>query len=140
MRLNLVAVAMLVGAGCTPGLDPLLDAGREFPLEISVQTTQSKLGDPNMTITVDLRNRGTEPVVLRVRCTVIEIDQEQNGTWLRLGDFRLCAPPNQETLRAGGTLTTTDQRSLNPGRYRVAIDATDGRTAVSQPFTVLAIK
>ena len=136
----LVAVATLVGAGCGPGLDPLLETGRELPLEIVVRIAQSKLGDPNMTITVDLRNRGTEPVVLRVACTVIEIDQDQNGTWQRLGDLRLCAPPNQETLRAGATLTTTDQRSLSPGRYRVAIEATDGRTAVSQPFTVLAIK
>lgn len=139
MRLNLAVVAFLVG-GCAAGPDQELEPGSELPLQISVQTSVSPIADPNVTITVDLRNLGPKPVALRVRCTVIEIDQDQSGEWKRLGDLRLCLPANQTTLPAGATLTAADQRSLSPGNYRVAIDATDGRTAVSKPFRVYPVR
>lgn len=140
MRLSLVAVGVVVGGGCAAGPDQELEAGSEMPLLISVHASVSPVAEPNVTITADLHNVGKDPLVLKVRCTMIEVDQEQNGTWQRLGDLRLCAPPDRTILAAGATLTTADQRSLSPGTYRVAIEAIDGRVAVSKPFAVVAVR
>ncbi len=137
---NLAAVAMLAAAGCAAGLDEAPLAGIDLPLSVAVEFSVQKNADPNVTITARLRNLGAEQLILRVRCSAIEIDEDQAGTWRRLGDFRLCAPRNEETLAAGANLTTTDQRFLDPGGYRVVIESVDGRTAVSEPFTVPALR
>ncbi len=136
----MVAVLMAVAAGCTAGLDETMEAGGDLPLSVSVEFSVEKNANPNVTITARLRNLGDRPLTLRVRCSVIEIDQDQAGTWQRLGDLRLCAPPNQETLAAGATRTATDWRLLSPGNYRVVIEGDDGRSAVSEPFAVPALR
>lgn len=140
MNGNLVAVLLLVGTGCAAGPAEELQARGDLPLSVAVDVSVQKNAEPNVTITARLTNLGAEPLNLQVRCSVIEIDQAQAGTWQRLGDLRLCTPRSQETLPAGARLTTTDARSLSPGTYRVVIEGSDGRTALSEPFIVPALR
>lgn len=89
-------------------------------------------------VTATLTNQTTEDLMLKVRCTAVELDQAEGETWTRIHDLRLCAVPNLMRLPAQTTLTVTDQRALAAGRYRVVIESDDGRLSYSEGFVVPA--
>jgi hypothetical protein len=123
--------AVGVGVGCATSLE----SQGTLPVAVTIEAVPQVAGGV-VVISATLRNLTTEDLTLRVRCTPIELELDQNGTWTRIEDFRSCAPPDRTTLRAGQMAEVEDQRSLGPGRYRVVIESIDGRAAYSEPFPV----
>lgn len=121
------------------GCDASFEPGVGLPLQVTADVAFSKL-DPVAEVTAVLRNRSTRDLTLKQRCTVINIEREESGAWIRIDDLRQCAPPDRINLPALTTLTIVDQRTLAPGRYRVVIEAIDERQAHSNPFTLPAIR
>lgn len=128
----------MAAAGCTNSV--AVQAEGDPPFSVVFRVVQSKLGNPNVTISAEIRNPGPGALVVRVRCTAIAVDQRQNGGWIRYEDLRLCAPPDRVFLPEGSTLTTADQRELPPGTYRAVVEAFSGKTGYSEPFEVAAIR
>ena len=126
-----VAAAVGAGAGCATSLE----AQGTLPVAVTIEAVPHATAGV-VVISATLRNLTTEDLTLRVRCTPIELEMDQNGTWTRIEDFRSCAPPDRTTLRAGQVADVEDQRALGPGRYRVVIESIDGRAAYSESFTV----
>jgi hypothetical protein len=134
-RLHSLTLVAVVAAGCDYQLAPDAD----LPLQVTVEATWSKL-DPVVEVTAVLRNLAHRGLTIRVQCSPIAIDRDENGAWVRLEDLRLCAPPDRMEVPALTSLTISDQRLLSPGRYRVVIEAIDGREAHSSPFTIPAVR
>ncbi len=128
----------VIGIGCASS--PIVQVDRDPSFKLTVRVVQSKLGNPNMTISADIQNFGPGELAVRVRCTAIAVDHHQNGDWTRYEDLRLCAPPDRMFLPEGSTVTTVDQRELPAGTYRAVVEAINGKAAYSTPFVVAAIK
>ncbi len=130
------AALMSVGAAGGSGCATALESQGTLLVAVTVETAVAP-SRVNFIITATLRNLTSEDVSLKVRCTPIELELDQNGTWIRTEDLRLCAPPDRTTLRASQSVQVQDERSLPPGRYRVVIESTDGRAAFSESFTLV---
>lgn len=127
----LMSVGVASGSGCATALE----SQGTLPVAVTIGTAVAP-SSGIIIITATLRNLTSEDVSLKVRCTPIELELDQNGTWIRTEDLRLCVPPDRTTLRASQSVQVQDERSLSPGRYRVVIESTDGRAAFSESFTV----
>lgn len=125
-------------AGCSsPTLEPLAEG--QLRLD-NVEIRTGVGGNLDLTeIGVDLINATDAPIVIRVRCTPIEVDQQIGGEWRRLGDLRLCAPPDRTTMPPRTTWRLTDIRGLPPSaQYRLAVVPVDGAEVYSPPFDLPA--
>jgi hypothetical protein len=90
-----------------------------------------------MTLDVPVENASDEGVMVKVRCTAIELDQRQGNDWRRIEDLRMCATPNRSLVPARATLLWTDIRQVTPGEYRVVVELADDRQAYSASFIVV---
>ncbi|MEO8449429.1 MAG: hypothetical protein ABI647_06550 [Gemmatimonadota bacterium] len=88
------------------------------------------------TISARITNSSDGAVTIRVRCTPIEVERNDSGTWLRIEDLRLCAPPDRTNLPPRTTVDIDDIRQLSAGQYRAVIELIDGGQSVSGPFSV----
>lgn len=131
-RLVLAALLLLAG-GCEQVLET--QATGDLPVAITAQVSQAG-PDQVVTISATVRNLSGGDLSLRMQCSVLSVDFDNAGTWVRYEDLRLCAPPDRMTLGAGATINANDQRLLSPGRYRVAVESVDGKSAVSEPFSI----
>jgi len=128
------ALSLIAGlVGCGSGLGP--GSGDEVPLRVSATGSFVDASD-QMTLEVTVVNTSDEGVMVKVRCTPIELDLRQDGQWRRIEDLRLCAPPNRSLVPARTTLVWTDVRQVAPGEWRVVVELADGRQAISAPFVV----
>ena len=135
--LSLPVLAVLaLGCGDDPRSNPAESSlVSDEPLQVSATAS---LPDQNGLVTISARitNSGGSPLIIRVRCTPIELDRNDGGTWRRFGDLRLCAPPDRTTVPARTTVNVDDQRQLSAGEYRVVIELVDGGQAVSTSFEI----
>lgn len=130
-------IAGLLAAPVLSGCAGPLEAGDGAPVDVSLRAVRTH-SDGLVTLTVGLRNPGAATVTLRMRCTPLELEQEQAGSWVRIEDLRLCAPPDRMLLPGRSSIEVQDQRLLSPGRYRVVVEAIDGALARSEPFAIPA--
>lgn len=131
--------SLTIGVALAYGCSDIVATSRDgnLPLDVSVVSV-TPAGNNTVSFTARLISRTNDPVVLSVHCTPLQTDQNVDGSWKRIDDLRLCAPPNQMVVPGKVTLELTDVRALGPGQFRAVVESPDGRLAFSAPFAIAA--